>query len=102
VRIGTERRDDSASAGWESAAHLGYLLTGLWTLLIGVATTQATVVPDWLGGPGIALGAGLMIGSVEFLGPNEERGWKLADAAIPFSMWRGRCWLLALGITLVA
>lgn len=102
LACGSERRDDSASAGWESAEHLGYLLTGLWTILIGIATTQATVVPDWLGWPGIVLGAGLMIGSAEFLGPKEERGWKLADAAIPFLYLAWSLWLLALGIALVA
>jgi CheY-like chemotaxis protein len=37
----------------------------------------------WLGWPGVVIGAGLAIGSAEFLGPNEERGWRLAGATIP-------------------
>jgi hypothetical protein len=82
--------------------HLGYLFTGLWTLLIGIGTTQASAIPEWLGWPGIAIGAGLMIGSAEFLGPNEERGWKLADAAIPLLYIAWSLWLLALGIALIA
>jgi hypothetical protein len=82
--------------------HLGYLLTGLWSVLIGTATTQADVVPEWLGWPGIAIGGGLMIGSAEFLGPNEEQGWKLADSAIPFLYVAWSLWLLALGIALIA
>jgi len=29
--------------------HLGYLLTGLWTFLVGAAVIQGDVVPAWLG-----------------------------------------------------
>lgn len=81
--------------------HLGYLLTGLWSVLIGIATTHAGVVPEWLGWPGVVIGAGLMVGSAEFLGPNEERGWKPADAAIPFLYIAWSLWLLAMGVTLI-
>jgi hypothetical protein len=63
--------------------HLGYLLTGLWSILIGVAITPGTVLPAWLGWPGVVIGAGLATGSAEFLGPNEERGWRLAGTVIP-------------------
>lgn len=34
--------------------HLGYLFTGAWTTLIGVALTQTSAAPDWIGAPGIA------------------------------------------------
>jgi hypothetical protein len=82
--------------------HLGYLLTGIWSALIGIAALRGTVLPAWLGWPGIVIGAGLAIGSAEFLGPNEERGWRLAGAAIPvlYVAWSG--WLLAMGIALIA
>jgi hypothetical protein len=82
--------------------HLGYLLTGIWSVLIGVGVVQGAALPAWLGWPGIVIGAGLAIGSAEFLGPNEERGWALAGAGIPilFVAWSG--WLLAMGIALVA
>ena len=56
--------------------HLGYLLTGLWTGLIGIAIANADVVPDWLGWIGVVIGLGLVVGSTEFLGSNEEHGWK--------------------------
>jgi hypothetical protein len=82
--------------------HLGYLLTGLWSLLIGVGLTQRTVMPAWLGWPGIGIGIGLMLGSAEFLGPNEEHGWSLAGAAIPILYIAWSVWLLAMGIALVA
>jgi hypothetical protein len=78
--------------------HLGYLLTGLWSILIGVAITLGTVLPAWLGWPGLVIGAGLAIGSAEFLGPNEERGWRLAGTAIPILYIAWSVWLLGLGV----
>jgi hypothetical protein len=82
--------------------HLGYLLTGLWSVLIGVGVIQTTALPTWLGWPGIIIGAGLVVGSGEFLGPNEERGWRLAGATIPVLYIAWSVWLLAMGITLIA
>lgn len=81
--------------------HLGYLFTGLWTLLTGIAITQRPLVPTWLGWVGIVIGAGLMVGSAEFLGPNGERGWRLAGAAIPVFYIVWSLWLLGLGIALI-
>jgi hypothetical protein len=82
--------------------HLGYLFTGVWSVLIGIGVVQGTALPTWLGWPGIVIGAGLAVGSAEFLGPNEERGWGLAGAAIPilYIGWSG--WLLAMGVALIA
>ena len=82
--------------------HLGYLFTGIWSVLIGVCVIQGTALPTWLGWPGVVIGAGLMVGSAEFLGPNEERGWTLAGAAIPVLFIAWSLWLLALGIALIA
>jgi Domain of unknown function (DUF4386) len=83
--------------------HLGYLFTGIWSLLIGIAVIgDGTALPVWVGWPGIVIGAGLAVGSAEFLGPNEERGWGLAGAAIPFVYIAWSVWLLAMGIALVA
>ena len=82
--------------------HLGYLFTGLWSVLIGVGVIQATALPIWLGWPGIVIGVGLGVGSAEFLGPNEERGWNLAGAAIPVLYIAWSIWLLAMGIALIA
>jgi Domain of unknown function (DUF4386) len=82
--------------------HLGWLLTGLWSVLIGVGVIQTTALPTWLGWSGIIIGAGLVVGSGEFLGPNEERGWRLAGASIPVLYIAWSIWLLAMGITLIA
>ncbi len=81
--------------------HLGYLFTGLWSMLAGVGVVQGTAVPTWLGWPGIVIGVGLVIGSAEFLGPNEERGWRLAGAAIPILYVAWSLWLFALGVALI-
>ena len=82
--------------------HLGYLLTGLWSVLIGIGVMQSTLMPSWLGWPGIVIGAGLAIGSAEFLGPNEEGGWSLVGAAIPVLYIAWSVWLLGMGIALIA
>jgi Domain of unknown function (DUF4386) len=54
--------------------HLGYVLTGLWSVLTGIAILGTELIPTWMGWIGIAVGAGLILGSAEFLGPNEEDG----------------------------
>src|SRR3954452_22573247 len=51
--------------------HLGYLLTGAWTTLTGIALTQTAAVPAWLGVPGIVIGPTLMLCSLEFVGKHE-------------------------------
>jgi hypothetical protein len=81
--------------------HLGYLFTGIWSVMIGVGVIQGTALPTWLGWPGVVIGAGLVVGSAEFLGPNEERGWSLAGAAIPILYIAWSLWLLALGVALI-
>ena len=81
--------------------HLGYLFTGLWTLLVGVAMTQADVFPAWLGWPGIVLGLALVVGSFEFVGSFEETGWRLAGMLVPITYIVWSLWLVAAGVTLV-
>ncbi len=81
--------------------HLGYLLTGLWTLLIGVAMIQGDAFPAWLGWPGIVLGLALMVGSIEFAGPFEERGWGFAGMLVPIAYIAWSLWLIVAGVTLL-
>jgi hypothetical protein len=81
--------------------HLGYLFTGLWTLFVGVAMTQANVFPSWLGWPGVVLGLALVVGSIEFVGPFEETGWGFAGTLVPIAYIVWSLWLVAAGITLV-
>ena len=81
--------------------HLGYLLTGAWTVLVGIAFTQTTVAPGWLGIPGIVIGAVLALCSLEFVGPAERDGWKLAATLTPITYIAWSMWLVACGIALL-
>ena len=81
--------------------HLGYLFTGLWTVLIGVAMTESTTFDAWLGWPGVALGIALIVGSAEFAGPFEEEGWSLAGKLVPVAYGLWSLWLLVAGVTLL-
>lgn len=53
--------------------HLGYLFTGLWSVLTGVAIVGTELVPAWMGWLGIVVGVGLIVGSAEFLGRDEGK-----------------------------
>jgi Domain of unknown function (DUF4386) len=108
---GTEQQEVTAAVfralhqflGVGVGEHLGYLLTGIWSVFVGIAIVgDGTALPIWLGWPGIIIGAGIAVGSAEFLGPNEERGWGLAGAAIPLLYIAWSLWLLAMGIALIA
>jgi hypothetical protein len=81
--------------------HLGYLLTGLWTLLVALSILSTAVLPGWLGLVGIPIGVALLIGTLEFVGPNEERGWPLAGTIVPIAYIAWSLWLVALGIALL-
>jgi hypothetical protein len=108
--LGPEQREVEAAVfralhhylGVGVGEHLGYLFTGIWSMLIGVGVIQGTAVPTWLGWPGIVIGVGLVVGSAEFLGPYEETGWSLAEAVIPILYVAWSVWLLAMGVVLVA
>jgi hypothetical protein len=78
--------------------HLGYLLTGIWTLLVAASVLSTTVLPGWLGLVGIPIGVALLVGALEFVGPNEERGWPLAGTIVPIAYIAWSIWLIALGI----
>ncbi|HEY9292708.1 MAG TPA: DUF4386 domain-containing protein [Microlunatus sp.] len=81
--------------------HLGYLFTGGWTVLSGVAVIQATNTPWWLGVVGIVIGAVLSICSLEFVGTFEQNGWKLAGTVVPIAYVAWSLWLVGLGIALL-
>jgi Domain of unknown function (DUF4386) len=81
--------------------HLGYLLTGAWTLLVAASILSTAVLPAWLGLIGIPIGTALMIGTLEFVGPNEERGWPLAGTIVPIAYIAWSIWLVALGVALL-
>jgi Domain of unknown function (DUF4386) len=81
--------------------HLGYLLTGVWTLLVAASILSTAVLPGWLGLLGFPIGAVLLIGTLEFVGPNEERGWPLAGTIVPVAYIAWSLWLIALGVGLL-
>ena len=78
--------------------HLGYLLTGVWTLLVAASIVATTILPAWLGFIGIPIGLALLVGTLEFVGPNEERGWPLAGTIVPIAYVAWPIWLIALGV----
>ncbi|MFT4294490.1 MAG: DUF4386 domain-containing protein [Micropruina sp.] len=82
--------------------HLGYLLTGAWTVLVGVAVVSSGPLPGWVGIAGIAVGGVLALCALEFVGPFEEHGWRLAGAVVPFAYLAWSLWLMVTGVTLLA
>lgn len=78
--------------------HLGYLLTGVWTMLVAGSILSTAVLPGWLGLIGIPIGLALLVGTLEFVGPNEERSWALAGTIIPIAYIAWSMWLVAIGI----
>ena len=81
--------------------HLGYLLTGGWTGLVGIAILRGDAVAAWLGWAALPIGLGLIVISAQFLGPNEEFGWTLAGKVVPVLYVVWSLWLVALGIALI-
>jgi hypothetical protein len=58
-------------------------------------------VRPWLAWPGIAIGLTLIVGSLEFVGPFEEKGWKLAGTMIPIAYTAWSLWLVISGVVLL-
>jgi hypothetical protein len=80
---------------------LGYLFTGAWTVLVSIAMLQSPAFDTWLAWPGLAVGILLILGSLEFVGPFEERGWPFAAAIVPVAYVAWSLWLVAAGVVLV-
>ena len=81
--------------------HLGYLLTGLWTILVAASVLTTSAVAPWLGWVGVPIGLALLVGSLEFVGPNEQAGWPLAGTIVPIAYVAWSLWLIAIGIGLI-
>jgi hypothetical protein len=81
--------------------HLGYLLTGLWTVLLAGSILSSAVLPSWLGVVGLVIGVALLVGTLEFVGPNEPDGWALAGRVVPIAYVAWSLWLIALGVFLL-
>ena len=81
--------------------HLGYLLTGSWTILVAASIVSTSAIAPWLGWVGVPIGVALLIGSLEFVGPNERAGWAVAGTIVPIAYVAWSLWLIALGIGLI-
>jgi hypothetical protein len=81
--------------------HLGYLFTGFWTLLVAWSILATAVLPAWLGIVGVPIGVALLVGTLEFVGPNERDGWSLAGTIVPIAYIAWSLWLIALGALLL-
>ena len=74
--------------------HLGYLGTGLWTVLISIGLLSTA--PLWFTVAGLVIGAMLLIGTLEFVGPFEKDGWKVAGILVPVGYILWSIWLILL------
>ncbi len=82
--------------------HLGYLFTGVWTGLVGVAAIQSGLLHPAFGIVGLILSPLFVISSMEFVGSNEARGWTLAGTLVPSTYIGWSLWMAAIGIALIA
>jgi hypothetical protein len=82
--------------------HLGYSLTGAWSVLAGVALTQTDQTATWVGIPGIVTGAAMLLCALEFVGRHESDGWKFAGMLTPIAYVLWSIWLLVAGVALIA
>lgn len=81
--------------------HLGYMFTGFWTALVGAAAVQSDLLHPAFGVIGLILAPFFVIGSMEFVGSFESKGWKLAGTLVPIAYIGWSLWLVAMGIALL-
>lgn len=82
--------------------HLGYLLTGAWTVVVGLELTSGSGLSPLLGWLGAGLGVLVGAGSVEFVGRPTDRGWPILERIVPLAYIAWSSWLVAVGVTLLA
>jgi hypothetical protein len=81
--------------------HLGYLATGCWTILVAISIVQGSILPGWTAVAGLVIGLALLVGTLEFVGPNERDGWALAGTIVPIAYVAWSIWLAAIGVLLL-
>lgn len=79
-------------AGMGVGEHLGYLFTGLWTVLVSWALLERS---PWLGRIGAVLGVGIMSGMLEVAGVS----WAGTLNAFSYLLWA--VWMVAFGVTVL-
>jgi hypothetical protein len=78
--------------------HLGYLFTGLWTLVVAASIVTTGVLPAWVGWVSLPIGLALLVGTLEFVGPNERDGGALAGTIVPLAYIAWSVWLVTMGV----
>lgn len=68
--------------------HLGYLFTGAWTGLVGLAVIQSDVLHTAFGVGGLVLAPLFVVCSFECVGSFERKGWRLAGHPRPHHVHR--------------
>lgn len=81
--------------------HLGYMATGAWTLLVSASIVGGGVLPAWLAIAGLVIGISLLVGTLEFVGPNEREGWAPAGTIVPIAYIAWSIWLILIGVFLL-
>lgn len=81
--------------------HLGYLATGAWTLLVSASILGGGALPAWLAVAGVLIGLALLVGTMEFVGPNEPEGWAVAGTIVPVAYIAWSIWLILIGVFLL-
>ncbi|MDQ3874909.1 MAG: hypothetical protein M3322_05070 [Actinomycetota bacterium] len=69
---------------------------------MAIAMLESSVFDAWLAWPGLAIGVLLVVGSFEFVGAFEEKGWKLAGTIVPIAYTAWSLWLIITGVVLLA
>ena len=90
-------RPSTATWAWPSVSIWG-ICSPACGRLAGVALLQSEVLHPLFGVIGLLLAPLFVLGSLEFVGPFEVRGWKLAGALVPLAYIGWSVWLLALGV----
>ncbi len=80
---------------------LGYLATGLWTVVFGLALLASGTVPAILGFIAIPVGLAVALGTFEFAGSHEPEGSERIGTIVPIAYIAWSIWLLAVGVCLV-
>jgi membrane-bound ClpP family serine protease len=71
--------------------HLGYLFTGLWSALAGVALIQSDLLHPLFGIAGLVLASLFVLGSLEFVGPFEPQAGSRPARWCRWPMSAGPC-----------
>lgn len=79
--------------------HLGYLLTASWTIVVSIAVAPMAPLPFVVAG--LVIGASLLVGALEFIGPNEREGWHLAGTVVAIGYTAWALWLVVGGVLLL-